>query len=150
MKVIYKSYINYRHQVLERNLSFEKNEKEAANKNNSDMGNNENLAVSEPANTVKPPGDIQTGSENKEAVNETVKSLAHPGFKQIAPGIFQFKHPSLTDAADIIPSGVASPTPELLGLQTKETPELEEAGFIKISGIPGPFEHYQTPVYQFT
>lgn len=149
--MFYKPYINYRQRMLEQNLSFENNDKEEANEKDLDPVIQVNLAVNEAESTEKPSsGDLQTGLKNKEAAIEPEQPLTHPGFEQIAPGVFQFKHPSLKEKLGVIPPVIAHPTPELWGFQLKETSAMEEAGFIRVDGLPGSFEHYKTPVYQFT
>ncbi len=136
-------FIRYR-QAMERSLSTQKSTKKTAE---NDAACREDSAYKKPdqnqpcADGVTP-DNLQKDEAGKPAGNSDFK-----GFRQIAPGIFQFRPPSYGNK-DNIPSELMSllPVPE----KTQPHQRAGEMGFKRVDGLPGPYQHYNTPVFQFT
>lgn len=93
--------------------------------------------------------DAESQSDKEEVLKDNPPADFHR-FEQVAPGVFQFKQNGEN------PSLIAVQQPQNYTLyhlpctSLPGTSELAESGFLRVDGIPGPYEHYQTPVYQFT
>ncbi|MDD4335120.1 MAG: hypothetical protein PHY77_05895 [Desulfotomaculaceae bacterium] len=80
----------------------------------------------------------QSNSMAEEAVKAHAGNNVIDGYKEIAPGIYQFLQ--LTHGG----KGYNAP-PQITNAQKACEPK-----FQRVDGLPGPYQHYNTPVFQFT
>lgn len=92
--------------------------------------------------------------EEVQSDNRTIKAAAQNsagkdvigGFKEIAPGIYQFRQPAPGSKGHDVPPKLYPPCqPGHLRPQ-----RAGEVGFKRVDGLPGPYQNYSTPVFQFT
>lgn len=135
--MLQKVYFSRYQQAIERSLSSRRYAQKAI-KNK--------IACSEDSDPGKPePGqpagaEEQTCSITKDIAREHAGKSAINGFKEIAPGIYQFFPPT--------PGGKGYGAPKLFPPgqpHSKYEPE-----FQRVDGLPGAYQHYSTPVFQFT
>lgn len=136
-------FIRYR-QAMERSLSAQKSIKKTAE---NDAARSEDSAHKKPDQNQPcadgvPPNNLQKDDVGKPAGNSDFK-----GFRQIAPGIFQFRQPSYGNKDYNTPSELLSLLPAPENTQPQKAGEM---GFKRVDGLPGPYQHYRTPVFQFT
>jgi len=126
--------------VKEKNISNEIDQKANLDKENNITRHNESAQTSQ----------VAAGPQlNKEETVKNKPTAELRGFEKVAPGVFQFKQ-NWQNPSPLIMWPQSKPAFHLKGPPELGTPELAESGFIRVDGIPGPYEHYQTPVYQFT
>lgn len=82
------------------------------------------------------------------AESKTDESADLPGFEKVGPGLFQFKNPKWTTPAAQPQYG--QPKKQELQQQVHYNPPPASEGFARVNGIPGPYQNFPTPVYQFT
>ncbi len=67
-------------------------------------------------------------------------------YKEIAPGIYQFLRPAHGgEECNVQPELTHFCLPQVININSACEPE-----FQRVDGVPGPYQHYGTPVYQFT
>lgn len=79
---------------------------------------------------------------------ENIKNTEHSGFVKLAPGIFQFKRSVEITVLPALPKELQKEKQMILS-HFEYIPESGERGFIRVDGLPGPYENYDTPVFQF-
>lgn len=137
-------YFSRYQQALERSLSAQRSAKKASEndspcREDSDEKRFEEtqpVAVEEQLNEVKKDADAETADKN-----------FLQGFEQIAPGIFKFSHPKLNMKGNGVPPVLYPSFQSGVVLKSQKD---REPGFIRVDGLPGPYQHYSTPVFQFT
>lgn len=75
----------------------------------------------------------------QEEKQEPILTFEHSRFQEVAPGVFQFKHPRVHSVQH--PQFLAWPS------QPEQKPEVDE--FVRVGVFPGA-GNYKLPVYQFT
>ncbi len=135
-------FIRYR-QALERSLSAQNSCKKAAE---NDIACCEDSAQKTPDQNQSCAVDEQSNKMNKDTIAETADKNAFQGFRQIAPGIFQFKPPAPGIMGNTVPPGLFPPCYS----EVAKPQKAGELGFIRLDGLPGPYHNYRTPVFQFT
>lgn len=144
-------YFYYRQQITKRGLSKDQ-EKEKEIREKIDQNSfleNTNTPINLDESAEVAPTDVQSEAAEKENIKQPVGNSEINGFEQVAPGVFQFKQ-NWDKAASVLAPPQNYPVNHLPSTPLPKAPELEEPGFLRVDGIPGPYEHYQTPVYQFT
>lgn len=141
--MIQKVYFNRYRQAVERSLSSRRPAQEAReNKSTCSEENPPGKFAQERPGAVKK----QSNSIPKDAVEVHAGKNVIDGFKEIAPGIYQFRQPMPGGKGYDLP-------PKLIPLYQPVITKRQntgELGFQRIDGIPGPYQNYSTPVFQFT
>lgn len=134
-------FIRYR-QALERSLSAQNSTKKTAE---NDIACRDGSALKTPDQNQFCAAD-EPKKMNKDTIADTADKNAFHGFKQIAPGIFQFKTPAPGNMGNTVPPGLFHPCYS----EDAKTQKAGELGFKRLDGLPGPYQNYRTPVFQFT
>ncbi|MHB1043042.1 MAG: hypothetical protein ACYC0Q_09415 [Eubacteriales bacterium] len=90
----------------------------------------------------------QDNFNNDADENNTPENAEIPGFEQVGPGYFQFKNSSGT--RPVFPPLPSRTCKQEVQQQAKIIPPQASAGFNRVNGLPGPYQNFPAPVYQFT
>ncbi|MFX4260809.1 hypothetical protein ACOBQJ_01285 [Pelotomaculum propionicicum] len=90
--------------------------------------------------------EVQSGNLPGKAAENSAGKDVIGGFKEIAPGIYQFRQPAPASKGYEVPPKLY-PSCQSGHLNPQRAGEL---GFKRVDGLPGPYQHYNTPVFQFT
>lgn len=135
-------FIRYR-QALERSLSAKNSCKKTAENDNACREDSDQKTTDQNQSCT---ASEQSNKMNKDNIAETADKSAFHGFKQIVPGIFQFQHPASGIIGNTVPPGLFSTCHSEVA-RPQKAGELE---FKRLDGLPGPYQNYRTPVFQFT
>lgn len=141
--MIHNPYFSRYRQALERSLSAQRSAKKAAENDSPcrEDSDEQRLEETQPVAVGE-----QLNVEKKDADAEPDKNVLQ-GFEQIAPGIFKFSHPKLNLKGNGVPPVLYPSFQSGVVLKSQND---REPGFIRVDGLPGPYQHYGTPVFQFT
>lgn len=141
--MIHKAYFYRYRQALERSLSSEKIVNKASEHASACTEERapQKLDKNQPGTVEE-----QFIKMKEDAVKETDGSNAFHGFEQIAPGIFQFRQQAYGGKDYAVPPRLFPPFQS----EVMHSQKAGELGFKRVDGLPGPYQHYSTPVFQFT
>lgn len=141
--MIRKVYFSRYRQAVERSLSSRRPEQEAIeNKSTLSEENSTGKFDQERPDAAEK----QSNSIPEDAVEEHAGKNVIDGFKEIAPGIYQFcQQMPGGKGYDLPPKLIPFYQPVIAKRQSTG-----ELGFQRIDGMPGPYQNYSSPVFQFT
>jgi len=142
IQLLQKVYFSRYQQAIERSLSSRRHAQKAVI-NKSACSEDSVPGKLEPG---QPAGaEEQSCSITKDIAREHAGKSVINGFKEIAPGIYQF--------FQFTPGGKGYGAPPKLFpiMFNPGQPHSKcEPEFQRVDGLPGPYQHYSTPVFQFT
>lgn len=146
------NYFNYRQKVTKQGPSKQQKEEgkeivEVIDQNA--FSENENVPINR-NESAEAQVDVQCQAAEKESIKKkSVVNSDVQGFEQVSPGVFQFKHTPQNTSPSVMPK-LNYPAYPMQYTPQPENTDMAESGFLRVDGVPGPYEQYQTPVYQFT
>lgn len=106
----------------------------------------EDIAEAPAGNIPEDAAEMPAVNTQEDAAEMPLVKIYFSGFKEMAPGIYQFQQTAPGGKEVELPAKLLPP----LCSEHNNPQNAGELGFKRVDGLPGPFQHYKTPVFQFT